>query len=177
MPDSRDNCRTVRNADQRDTDRDGAGDACDSTMPSYVYNGDTAGTAEDELNYLAYDAATATYCRRVWAVNQYWSTGKLVKLYEYKLRFQYCFVPGVRITAIREVTAQSTYAIWPWRYGGTINGPLVDGVGAYSARVFVQGKYEACVVSFGCIHVRHPSIEVRVYASTTARPTLVLGSG
>ena len=31
IPDTTDNCRVVANADQRDTDGDGLGDACDAT--------------------------------------------------------------------------------------------------------------------------------------------------
>ncbi len=47
IPDELDNCRTVDNPDQRDSDGDGAGDACDDT-PLPVVDSDDDGTPDDQ---------------------------------------------------------------------------------------------------------------------------------
>jgi hypothetical protein len=169
-----DNCRTVSNADQADTDGDRAGDACDSTMPDYVYGTDVATDADGGGGTRnLYGAGT---CRPVWAYAQLWSAGRALKQFEYRLAFTYCYQGG-KVNQIRDLVAFSRSSSWPWQFKGNVVGPFARGVGNYTATVFVQGKYEACLFSWGCAYSKTPWIEVTVTASGTSRPTMRYGWG
>ena len=174
IPDWWDNCRTVANRDQADTDGDSAGDACDSTMPAYVYSTDV--TQETDAGWATRGLYGVGTCRPVWAYAQLWSAGRALKQFEYRLGFTYCYQGG-KVTQIRDLVAFSRSSSWPWQFRGNIVGPLARSVGSYTATVFVQGKYEACLFSWGCTFTKNPWIEVTVSASGTSKPSMRFGWG
>lgn len=174
IPDWWDNCRTVANQDQADTDGDHVGDACDTTIPDYVYSTDLGGDGDaDAGDRDLYSSAT---CRAAWGGVQLWSAGRLVKQFDYRLTFRYCYRGG-KVTAIRDMVAFSKSAIWPWQFKGNIVGPQPRNLGSYAADVFVQGRYEVCLFSGGCTFSKTPWMNVTVFASGTIKPVIRFGWG
>jgi hypothetical protein len=174
IPDWWDNCRTVANRDQTDTDGDRVGDACDTTIPQYGYSTDLG--ADIDAATGTRDLYSSGICRAGWGGVQLWSAGRLVKQFDYRLTFKYCY-QGNKVTAIRDLIAFSKSAIWPWQFKGNIVGPQARNVGGYAADVFVQGRYEVCVFSWGCTFSKSPWMNVTVYASGTIKPVIRFGWG
>jgi hypothetical protein len=84
-----------------------------------------------------------------------------------KLVWNWCYLPGVRITKISGLFAYSTQSDWPWNYDGITSGPTAGptGPGNYSSYVGVQFKYTACIIWKGCFFVIHPWLYVTFDAS------------
>ena len=174
IPDWWDNCGTVPNRDQTDTDGDGAGDACDTTLPGYAFSSDLSGDADASTG--GRDLYSSATCRPAWAFTQLWSAGHVVKQLDYRVSFTYCF-RGNKVIQIRDMVAFSQSAIWPWQFKGNVVGPIARNVGSYAADVFVQGKYEACLFSVGCVYSKNPWMNVTVFPSSTTKPVVNFGWG
>ena len=174
IPDWWDNCRTVANQDQADTDGDHVGDACDSTAPDYVYSTELG--SDIDAGTSSRDLYGAGICRSAWGGVQLWSAGHAIKQFDYRLTFRYCY-QGNRVTAIRDMVAFSKSAIWPWQFKGNIVGPQTRNIGSYAADVFVQGRYEVCLFSGGCTFSKTPWMNVTVYPSSTTKPVIRFGWG
>jgi hypothetical protein len=165
---------TTTTTGSADSDGDGSGDPCDSTLPSYVSNGELDSDAAAGTSSRTLTGSTA--CRSAWGYVQWWTAGRLVKQFEYRLAFTYCYQKNVRVTAIRDVLGFSAHAMWPWSFAGTTVGPVARNVGSYSASVFAQARYEGCVFSWGCIVAKHPWLEITVTATSNV-PTVRIGFG
>ena len=157
---------TTTTSGSTDTDGDG--------IPDYVYSTDLGGDGDaDAGDRDLYSSAT---CRAAWGGVQLWSAGRLVKQFDYRLTFRYCYRGG-KVTAIRDMVAFSKSAIWPWQFKGNIVGPQPRNLGSYAADVFVQGRYEVCLFSGGCTFSKTPWMNVTVFASGTIKPVIRFGWG
>jgi len=166
VPDSRDNCPADPNPDQADGDRDGIGDACDTQPGDIVMNGyldSNTSFGSSSPDSCGSGCVTDALCRPAWGVYTYRSSIGGFVLWQFRLDFVFCYVPGTRITKIYGVRAWSSAGtFWPWTYAGNFNDGAVNGVGTPRADVFAQGRFEACPVRFGCITSKAPWIHAYV---------------
>jgi hypothetical protein len=174
VPDSTDDCPDDPNADQRDADADGLGDACDVdvwlgvgsfTTWEAAADGATSGSVGDA------PAANTTRCK-VQMFAQTFTQAGLWDALRYEGMFRVCYVPRKRIVSISDVHGDMVWTAVYLTWMGNDRGYPYGVVLGKRAEFYYRGTAAFCIVpKYGCGPTKHPWVKITFYDDNTLERT------
>lgn len=178
VPNSSDNCPTVRN-DQADHDGDRIGNLCDPTpfAGEIVPGAFSGGAGVDVIQSVPISPLAATRCKTQRFTQYYDQFGvSRLNFIRYSGGFRVCYVPGVRIVSWGSVWGDATYVLQPWEWRGNDAGyPRAVQTGTRTVEFHYRGSAAICVVGWVCGPTKRPGLIITFTDNNTmtVRPYVV----